>query len=295
MPGAQLYNPRLGSSSELLAEFILNRIAFTTRVPRQEDVGHDFVCSLSEHDGAMVKAGPSFTVQVKSDRSAIAYEGSHKIDWIQNQENPFFICVADRAQLSIELYSTWNMLNGFLKRGAPKVILRPGGPDDPFGEVTWDSNGNMNVPLGQPIIRLTAQDAIDDVVVSRIGRVLRDWIELDRGNLVNRFAAMYWVLGPVEYQTNESLIPNTRLQIGFYWNPNNLAGCLLNFGRCATALRTVLAACAEQGIPNTYRQDQLGTLEAAIQAHAEYLEPLAVQVLRDKTTMEFQSSGGTGA
>ncbi len=48
MPGGRLRSFRLGDRTELMAEFALNTIAFTTRVPRQEDIGHDFVCALAE-------------------------------------------------------------------------------------------------------------------------------------------------------------------------------------------------------------------------------------------------------
>ena len=54
-----------------MAEFVLNTIAFTTRVPRPEDIGHDFVCALSELQDGFYWAGPSFTVQVKSDRKPL--------------------------------------------------------------------------------------------------------------------------------------------------------------------------------------------------------------------------------
>ena len=71
MPGARLRNFRFGDNAELLAEFALNTFAFTTRVPRQEDVGHDLFCSLTERDGNLLRAGPFFTVQIKSDRSEL--------------------------------------------------------------------------------------------------------------------------------------------------------------------------------------------------------------------------------
>ncbi len=68
MPGARHPDFRLGDRTELLAEFCLNTMAFTTRVPRQEDIGHDFFCVLSEIKQDMLWAGPSFTVKVKSNQ-----------------------------------------------------------------------------------------------------------------------------------------------------------------------------------------------------------------------------------
>lgn len=109
MPGARYEDFRFGDSAELLAEFILGSIAFTTRVPRQEDVGYDFFCVLAEKDAELLKAGPFFTVQAKKGRGKIAFEKEYEVDWIKKQENPFFICVTNSDSLSIDLYSTWIM------------------------------------------------------------------------------------------------------------------------------------------------------------------------------------------
>lgn len=72
MPGGRLRSFRFGDRNELIAEFVLNTFAFTTRVPRQEDVGHDLLCVLSNLKGDMFWAGPSFTVQVKSEHEPLA-------------------------------------------------------------------------------------------------------------------------------------------------------------------------------------------------------------------------------
>jgi len=62
MPGGRARTFRLGDRSELLVEHLLAGVAFTTRVPRQEDIGIDFMCSLitGSHDQGLLKAGPFF-------------------------------------------------------------------------------------------------------------------------------------------------------------------------------------------------------------------------------------------
>ncbi len=50
---------------DLLLLYCIGRLAFTTRVPRTEDVGHDLLCSMIEKVGGLLKAGPFFTVQIK--------------------------------------------------------------------------------------------------------------------------------------------------------------------------------------------------------------------------------------
>ena len=98
MPGARHPSFRLGDRTELLLEFCLNTVAFTTRVPRQEDIGHDFFCVLSEIRDNLIWAGPSFTVQVKSDSAPLVFEKPHEVAWVKDLENPFFLAVADIEQ-----------------------------------------------------------------------------------------------------------------------------------------------------------------------------------------------------
>lgn len=287
MPGARNRRFRAGDNAELLAEFILSTLAFTYGVPRQEDVGHDFVCSLSEREGDLVKAGPTFTVQAKKGRGPVIYDKQHEIKWIENQENPMFICAVNAEQLEIELYSTWNMLNGFLLKSAPEVQLVPGTPEDGYGEVTWPEEGLMVVPLGKPAIRVSASDVMDAKKVRSLGSALRDWIEMDRQNIVNRSAGMYWVQGPTDYETNAGLPPGTRLRLGFYWNPNNFDKCLFNFGQIASALRIVAWDRTEKGIPTKYTAEQVRSLEAALKAHEGLLSPLAIDLLRNRVRMDI--------
>jgi hypothetical protein len=94
MSGAQLAATAFGTTSEHLAEAVLSAIAFTTRVRRENDVGHDFHCVLhlplnvpAESGNGTVTmrtAGPPFNVQVKSgnDRKPIVYEKEHAREWI---------------------------------------------------------------------------------------------------------------------------------------------------------------------------------------------------------------------
>jgi hypothetical protein len=110
--GARLQTFRLGDRAELLVEHLLSAFAFTTRVPRQEDVGIDFFCSLISKQEHLLKAGPFFAVQAKSSTDPIVYQKEHEIDWIISQENPLLLCVANRAALAMDRW----------KKGAVKVV-----------------------------------------------------------------------------------------------------------------------------------------------------------------------------
>lgn len=246
MPGARLRSFRLGDRSELLVEHLLVGFAFTTRVPRQEEIGIDFLCSLiTGHDGqSLFKAGPFFAVQAKSSGRGITYKKAHELKWITAQENPFLLCVADRRAAAMDVYSTWNLLCGVLGGGLEgsskptRITLRPGITGNNWPGVRNKPDGSQEILLGKPIIRITHQDIVDEGSTKRIAEVVGGWIGLDRINIVNRHAGLYFVVGPLKYETGKPLGPEHG--IAFYWNPENLEKCRTNLGLSATGLWRVL-------------------------------------------------------
>lgn len=240
MPGGQLKNTRIGSPAERLAEYFLSGIAFTTPVPRQEDVGLDFYCvlALRHEDDPMVFAGPSFTVQAKSRWQKVRYRKPVEITWIASQENPLFVCFADPKQSSFELYSTCALVPGLLHHGPRETVLEPGVAAI-RANIRKDENDVLHIPLGRPVLSLTMDDVQDDDL-ARWAVILEPWIRIDRQNIVNRRAKIHWVHWPLDHRTNEPLDDATRFEVGFYWNFKNLPSSQANLLRAATLLRLEL-------------------------------------------------------
>ena len=290
MPGARAYGFRIGDNAELLSEFVISRLAFVSKVPRTEDVGHDFLCSLAEREANLFKAGPFFTVQAKNNGSPIIYQKTHEIDWIKNQENPFFVCVANLNSLSVEFYTTWNLLIGILHQAAQKIVLIPGNATDKYKPPETEPDlSEQRIYLGKPILNISAKELINDENVNKYASVLKRWIEIDRENIVNRYAGMYWIVGPMEYETNEP-VPKTFQPTGvFLWNPKNLEKCKINFGRSATALRMVIRAAFDKE-----REEDIGIsqmisdLEKVLRSMSECLDPFAKEILRKQIGIEIE-------
>lgn len=240
MPGARLRTYRLGDRSELLVEHLLSAFAFTTRVPRQEDIGFDFFCSLISRQEHLLKAGPFFAVQAKSSPAPVIYEKEHEIGWITAQENPLLLCVAARDALAMDIYSTWNVLCGPLAKKPRRIVLLPGVSRDTWPGVEHKTGDEQEIRLGLPIIRVTDSEVFDDAKVDRIAAVVSEWVALDRANIVNRQTGMYWVVGPLSYETGRSPYASGQAGVAFYWNPANLSQCSINLGRVATALMLVI-------------------------------------------------------
>ena len=281
MPGARAYGFRIGDNAELLAEFIISRLAFTSKVPRTEDVGHDFLCSLVEREGNMLKAGPFFTVQTKNKREPIAFQKKWELEWIQTQENPFFVCVANLETLSVELYSTWNLLIGVLHKSAQRIVLIPGSKNDTFRAPETESDlSEQRIYLGKPILDISAKEVVTDEIVSKYASILKQWIAIDRENIVNRYAGMYWIVGPKDYETNTPLPESVEPVVVFLHNPKNLDKCKVNFGRSATALRVVVRrALGEERENASEIRPMIADLEQVLRSMSECLDPYAKDVL----------------
>jgi len=262
----------MGDRTELLVEYCLHSLAFSSRVPRQEDVGHDFVCALAEPRGDLLWAGAAFSVQAKSDTSSLVFAKEHELQWLILQENPFFVAVGNKKELRVDLYSTWQRARAFLQNGSRKTTLEFA-PPLVVGrdvEVTKDRTGQV-IYLGKPILSVTLQQLLDLDQLANARKVLRAWIDVDRRNIVSSGVGIHWTVGPATYETNVS--PSLdEVQIGLFWNSQNLGKCVENFVRSAALLRLTLEASRAPGAP---RPDpvKIQTLESVMRAWSEALDP----------------------
>lgn len=248
MTGGQLAATYGGVVNENLAMTFLSKIAFTTKVQRQDDLGHDYHCVLhvpivapaksGTGTVALLTAGPPFNVQAKSDRDSLRYEQSHEREWIGTQQSPFFVCVVDEGSLTVEFFSTWNLHNaiqahGYGKPGDARVDVVELTMPKPGADAEWpgftragieppdDGNGFLlSVPLGPPILSATLPEVIADPDAFRA--VLRQWIDFERANIVRQAMRMHWVYGPDAWRTNQPFSSSTPVCGGFYVNPRNL-------------------------------------------------------------------------
>lgn len=115
-----------------------------------------------------------------------------------------------------------------------RIRLLPGQnhPSD-WRAVEDQPDASQDILLGKPIVKITHEQAFDEVATKEIAQVIEAWIALDRENIVNCRAGLYWVAGPLEYETGK---PPTKLGVTFYWHPENLPKCARNLSRSAVAL-----------------------------------------------------------
>ena len=138
----------------------------------------------------------------------------------------------------MDVYSTWNVACGPLYKKASRITLLPGVNGTEWPGVEYKADGSQEICLGPPIVRIADSDIFDESRVAQIARVIGEWVELDRTNIVNRRTGMHWILGPLDYQTGQG--PSGAAGLVLYTNPDNRDRLVANLGRVVTAPMIVL-------------------------------------------------------
>src|SRR5262245_54201871 len=68
---------RQGFRAEYLSQYILSALAIAVPVPRPEDVGVDFHCSLLRRDGDNLRPTLPFNIQIKKSGADVLKKGIH--------------------------------------------------------------------------------------------------------------------------------------------------------------------------------------------------------------------------
>ncbi|MBA2590933.1 MAG: hypothetical protein H0U97_01205 [Gammaproteobacteria bacterium] len=201
MSGPRLGSFRAGDRSEYLGAYVLSRVAYVNPIPRQEDFGLvDFLCVLARAESGYVYPESAFYVQVKSNSKPFDLSGE-AIKWLaHHMDHPLFVCVVDKAQSLISLYSCiylWRAV--FLSRVEPESIRIEFGSDAAVRVVTPNTLKYV-VNLGLPILHQTIADIESEPETAYA--VLRDWIALDAANIARRRIGRVAVTTPVKWEAN---------------------------------------------------------------------------------------------
>src|SRR5208283_4427330 len=165
MPNLSDANLHGGDQSEYLAQYMLSYLGAAAFVPRQEDNGIDFHCSLySNMDERQRTFRSPFTLQlgsVKADKThkRFVYGGltdsenpenrKHRIweiDFLRTQQLPFLVGTVDKSALRLRIYSTsclWFVLHRWDHIG--EIELCPDADHDPLTQSRVD---DLATPAG---------------------------------------------------------------------------------------------------------------------------------------------------
>ena len=210
MSGKRVFTWREADRIEHLANFLLSALGLITPVPRQEDLGVDFHCSLADQEGAVVTYGFPFLVQVKSIvKPQVRIKAPRKyrhqpnvipdhLSWLFNQELPMFLALVDRDEISIRLYSlspAWFVFHdrehcpdcsslSLIPRIDESNDARAGRPQR-IGQVTSSPESyEYEVDLGFPVASFSAKETAVRQTLATLKDSLRTCINNEVRNLV---------------------------------------------------------------------------------------------------------------
>lgn len=219
---------RDGDRAEHYARIVLSALGLAVPVPREEDVGIDFHCTLGQADGRFTRFFEPYNVQVKSaSEKTLRFGGIHKkkgtwkiheIAWILSQSTPFFLALVNKKAAKVDLFCTTARWFPYHAPQVPYELV--------FRTYTPDSNADLHngsktslsvsvppgveavcweLPLGQPILSLTTTEVEEKTMVAAARDILRQYISIELQNYVaaaNRLSYFHW---PLNIKTNARL------------------------------------------------------------------------------------------
>ncbi len=239
----RVFSFRQGDRSEYLAQYILSSIAISVPVPRQEDVGSDFHCSLLRDTNGNLHPYLPFNIQIKSNnadlrRNGIPFGGitsggnwrGHEIDNLCQTDMPFLVGVVDKDDQRLDLFTTISryFVNvNWSGRGKPrKVSLIPYSPEanDHLndGEVLDIDNVpgmpsfEWKLPIGQPIVSISISDSEDREKCEGIKQTIEPYLRLDQENAVFARLGLGHFHWPLLIQSGA---PIQELGVGYAFGP----------------------------------------------------------------------------
>ena len=208
------YSYHRSNQNEYLAQCFLSALGASAPVIRQEDIGIDFHCTLSDENNKRLTFHSPFIVQCGSkegkdfiygyDRKVNRWR-SHVVEWFYDQQVPFFVCEVDVPNLALRLYNTsakWMVRNecGHLNMAAVELLaektfdpVRASIPTERFAERTAEHDGIIyGIPLGRPIVELMVSDLNKPDLLQSARVALRQAIEVEAENIThNRDLKIY--------------------------------------------------------------------------------------------------------
>ncbi len=201
MPGSYAGNLKEGSRSELLADYLFSQLGAVTPVRRQDDIGVDLYCTLSDRIGPLNVVRDYFVVQVKSGLDPWLFKDELSVKWLVEYPNPLFLACVDKKKGSVAVYHVMPRFHLWALGTLPKELsLQPEEyKDGTF--VRWESGEFFS--LSAPIIHATISDLTNDDTMDHLGAVLRHWVSIDRDNCDLIRQGLLRFRMPDSYRVNE--------------------------------------------------------------------------------------------
>lgn len=190
-----------GARSEYLAQYVFSSFGTSVPIPRQEDTGIDLYCTLTKRIGKLMWPEVYYSVQVKSDDSALVLQGEDSIRWLIEHPMPLFFCIVSKETARLRVYQMSPRLHVVAHSPLPsqlELIPEDGSVGSPL---LWDGD-STKFGLSAPILDFDIPTMRDDGFVEKAKDVLKFWALLEMENLRRLKAGMRMYTMPTRYETN---------------------------------------------------------------------------------------------
>lgn len=217
MSGVRSYSFREGDRSEYLAQFLLSALGLCSAIPRQEDIGYDFACSIANQETGLITFGFPFLITIKSQsrpvvkikptKACVAANDESNVEWLF-PDQATLLGIVDKKNVSIAIYSMLPLW--FLHWAGPSDVgtmdLKPRlkaneladvGPPIRGAELpNWPGHYHYDVDLGHPIAKFDVKDLNTAESIRQVKTNLRYAVHLADLCIVQRSLGIpffYWM------------------------------------------------------------------------------------------------------
>jgi hypothetical protein len=259
----RLFSYRQGDRAEYLAQYILSAFAISVPVPRQEDVGSDFHCSLLKRESNNLRPYLPFNIQVKSYGDSVRTEGiafggitdrgnwrNHEIEQLCQADTPFLIGIVNKERQWLDVFSTitrYFVRYNWHQKGTPRQVnLIPYQPNEDqdlgCGALEdLEEKANMprmlwKLPIGQPVLRITIEDSENTETCEQIKHLLEPHLRMDQENAVFARIGLGYFNWPLRIRTGQPLHHGAVGLVSPPFDAQMLQGQILSMARMAGSL-----------------------------------------------------------
>ncbi|QYK12284.1 DUF4365 domain-containing protein [Shewanella rhizosphaerae] len=200
-----------GARSEYLAQYVLTSFGTASLVPRPEDYGVDFFCSLGRRIGQRLHIDNYFSVQVKSSTDDVIYDGKKSVEWLTSLNSPLLFCCVNKKKSIVSIYAALGicMLSAKTSLEFVRLVFEPFPKDyevvqgSPKPCAEHKNNLQAEVYLGKPILEFNVERLSDENFLTNAKLILKKWINIDQENLDHRSMGYTFYHMPGDHEPNE--------------------------------------------------------------------------------------------
>ena len=243
-------------------------------MPRQEDVGADFHCSLLKRVGKSLRPYLPFSIQIKKHGNKVLKNGvtfggiskagqwkEHEIDLLCQTDTPFLIGIVNTREQWIDVFSTivrYFVLYNWDGRGKPREVALM--PYQPLGEGHLGFGGHMltdlpnvpgmpgrvlKLPIGQPVVRISIADSEKKDKCEEIKGLLEPYLRMDEANAVAKRIPLGYFQWPLIVRSGK---PMNEGGVGLVTHPVNSPMVTQQLRALTRIIASLLKSCHMSGM-----------------------------------------------